>query len=173
MTWTPVQITEALERVLLNVRQPARYTGGEWNSIIKDWDNTSSRVALAFPDTYELGMSNLGLALLYDTLNQREDVVAERVYLPWVDMEQQMRQEGIPLFGLETRHPVIEFDILGITLPYEQLYTNVLTLLDLADIPLHSADRADHHPLVLAGGSAVINPEPMWPFIDAMLIGRR
>ena len=171
MTWTPVQITEALERVLLNVRQPARYTGGEWNSIIKDWENTGSRVALAFPDTYELGMSNLGLALLYDTLNQREGVLAERVYLPWVDMEQEMRQEGMPLFGLETRHSVIDFDILGITLPYEQLYTNVLTLLDLSGIPLLSSDRADYHPLVLAGGSAVINPEPMWPFIDAMLLG--
>ncbi len=171
MIWTPEQITEALERVLLNVRQPARYTGGEWNSFIKPWSEIQSRVALAFPDTYELGMSNLGLAVLYDTLNQRDDVLAERVFLPWVDMEQAMRQEGIPLYGLETRHPLANFDILAITLPYEQLYTNVLTLLDLAGIPLRSAERTDSDPLVLAGGSAIVNPEPMWAFIDAMFLG--
>ena len=123
MTWTPEMITEALERVLLDVRQPARYTGGEWNSVIKDWASANSRVALAFPDTYELGMSNLGLAVLYDTLNQRDDVLAERVFLPWVDMEQAMRREDIPLFGLETRHPLADFDILKAS-PWLKMFQN-------------------------------------------------
>ncbi|MCP4168116.1 MAG: TIGR03960 family B12-binding radical SAM protein [Chloroflexi bacterium] len=170
-TWTPAQISDVLERVLLEVRQPGRYTGGEWNSIVKEWDAVQSRVALAFPDTYELGMSNLGLAILYDTLNRREDVLAERTYVPWVDMEQVMRREGLPLFSLETRHPLRQFDIIGMTLPYEQLYTNVLNLLDLAGIPLRSADRSPDHPLILAGGSAMINPEPMWAFLDACFLG--
>ncbi len=168
---TPEQITTALARVLLKVRQPARYIGGEWNSVRKDWHAVRSRVALAFPDIYDLGMSNLGLAILYDTLNQREDVLAERVFLPWVDMEAVMREEGIPLFSLESRHPVSQFDILGITIPYEQLYTNVLNLLDLAGIPLFSQDRSPNHPLVLAGGSGMTNPEPMWPFLDAVFLG--
>ena len=168
---TPEQITEALSRVLLKVRQPARYVGGEWNSVRKDWSGVRSHVALAFPDIYDLGMSNLGLAILYDTLNKREDVLAERVFLPWIDMEGIMREEGIPLFSLETRHPVAQFDILGVTIPYEQLYTNVLNLLDLAGIPLRSADRSPEHPLVLAGGSGMTNPEPMWPFLDAVFLG--
>ncbi len=170
-TWTPAQISDVLERVLLEVRQPGRYTGGEWNSIVKGWDAVQSRVVLAFPDTYELGMSNLGLAILYDTLNRREDVLAERTYVPWVDMEQVMRREGLPLFSLETRHPLRQLDIIGISLPYEQLYTNVLNLLDLAGIPLHSADRSPDHPLILAGGSAMINPEPMWAFLDVCFLG--
>ncbi len=168
---TPEQITEALGRVLLRVRQPARYIGGEWNSIRKDWAQVRSRVALAFPDIYDLGMSNLGLAILYDTLNKREEVLAERVFLPWIDFEAIMREEGIPLFSLETRHPVAQFDILGITIPYEQLYTNVLNLLDLAGIPLRSEDRLPEHPLVVAGGSGMTNPEPMWPFLDAVFLG--
>ncbi|MCX7852618.1 MAG: TIGR03960 family B12-binding radical SAM protein [Caldilineales bacterium] len=169
--WTPERISAALERLLPQVRQPARYIGGEWNSIVKDWATTRSRVALAFPDIYDLGMSNLGLAILYDIVNKRPDALAERVYLPWVDMEALMRREGMPLFSLESRHPVADFDILGISLPYEQLYTNVLNLLDLAGIPLHTADRRPEDPLVLAGGSAMINPEPMWPFLDACFLG--
>ncbi len=168
---TPEQITETLGRILLRVRQPARYIGGEWNSIRKDWTKVRSRVALAFPDIYDLGMSNLGLAILYDTLNKREDVLAERVFLPWIDMEAIMREEGAPLFSLETRHPVAQFDILGITIPYEQLYTNVLNLLDLSGIPLRSAERSPEHPLVVAGGSGMTNPEPMWPFLDAVFLG--
>ena len=170
-TWTPDRVSATLERVLTTVRQPARYTGGEWNSIAKDWGAVRSRVALAFPDTYELGMSNLGLAILYDGLNRRPDVLAERVYAPWVDMQAVMRAEGLPLFSLETRRPVIDFDIVGFSLPYEQLYTNVLTMFDLAGLPLHSADRLPEHPLILAGGSAMINPEPMWPFLDACFLG--
>lgn len=169
--WTPERISAVLDRILPQVRQPARYIGGEWNSIVKDWATTRSRVALAFPDIYDLGMSNLGLAILYDIVNKRPDALAERVYVPWVDMEALMRREGMPLFSLESRHPVAEFDILGISLPYEQLYTNVLTLLDLAGIPLRTADRRPEDPLVLAGGSAMINPEPMWPFLDACFLG--
>lgn len=171
MIWTPERITDAIARALPTVRQPARYIGGEWNCVRKNWDQVRSRVALAFPDIYELGMSNLGLAILYDILNKRPDVLAERVYAPWVDMEQAMRGLALPLFSLESRHSIAEFDILAISLPYEQLYTNVLTLLDLAGIPLHSAERQPEHPLVLAGGSAMINPEPMWPFLDACFIG--
>lgn len=171
MNWTPESIGDALSRVLPRVTQPARYIGGEWNSIRKDWDQARSRVALAFPDIYELGMSNLGLAILYDLLNRRFDVLAERVYAPWVDMQAEMRRLGLPLFSLESRHPLGQFDILAISLPYEQLYTNVLSLLDLAGIPLHSAARSVDHPLVLAGGSAMINPEPMWPFLDACFLG--
>ncbi|MCO6452128.1 MAG: TIGR03960 family B12-binding radical SAM protein [Caldilineales bacterium] len=171
MISTPEQITEALERVLEQVRQPTRYTGGEWNSIVKNWAGVTSRVALVFPDTYELGMSNLGLAILYDGLNKREDVLAERVYAPWVDMEAEMRAEGIPLFSLETRHAVRDFDVVGISLPYEQLYTNVLNMLDLAGIPLRSNGRTPDDPLIVAGGSAMINPEPMWAYLDACFIG--
>ncbi len=171
MNWTPERISDALSRVLPRVTQPARYIGGEWNSIRKDWDQARSRVALAFPDIYELGMSNLGLAILYDILNRRSDVLAERVYAPWVDMQAEMRRLDLPPFSLESRHALSQFDILAISLPYEQLYTNVLSLLDLAGIPLHSSARRVDHPLILAGGSAMINPEPMWPFLDACFLG--
>jgi hypothetical protein len=141
MLQTPKQITRALDRVLHKVSQPARYTGGELNSITKAWEDPQLRtkVALAFPDIYELGGSNLGLMLLYDLINQRPELVAERVYCPWPDFEAIMRRDGIPLFSLETRHPLTDFDIIGFSLPYEQLYTNVLTMLDLADIPLRAA----------------------------------
>lgn len=173
MLQTPKQVTRALDRVLHKVKQPARYTGGELNSIAKDWADPAIRtkVALAFPDIYELGGSNLGLMVLYDLINRRDDLLAERVYCPWPDFETFMRRDGIPLFGLETRHPVTDFDIVGFSLPYEQLYTNVLTMLDLAGIPLHAADRTAEHPLVIAGGSGCYNPEPMSPFFDAMIIG--
>ncbi len=168
---TPETITDALERVLSQVRQPARYTGGEWNAVHKDWQAVNSRVALVFPDTYELGMSNLGMAILYDTLNKRADVLAERVFAPWVDMEDAMRRAGIPLFSIESRRPLTDFDVVGFSLPYEQLYTNVLNMLDLAGIPLHASARTAEHPLIVAGGSAMANPEPMWPFLDACFLG--
>jgi radical SAM family uncharacterized protein len=170
---TPRQITRALDRVLHKVEKPARYTGGELNTITKDWADPSikTRVALAFPDIYELGGSNLGLMVLYDLINRRPDLLAERVYCPWPDFEAYMRRDDIPLYGLETRHPVRDFDILGFSLPYEQLYTNVLTMLDLAGIPLRAADRTVDDPLVIAGGSACYNPEPMNAFFDAMIIG--
>ncbi|MBW7885255.1 MAG: TIGR03960 family B12-binding radical SAM protein [Caldilineaceae bacterium] len=170
---TPRQITRALDRVLHKVEKPARYTGGELNSVIKAWSDPAIRtkIALAFPDIYELGGSNLGLMILYDLINRRGDLLAERVYCPWPDFEHYMRRDGIPLYGLETRHPLRDFDIVGFSLPYEQLYTNVLTMLDLAGIPLRAADRTAEDPLVIAGGSGCYNPEPMSPFFDAMVIG--
>jgi len=171
MSMEPAEVQARLEHILPRVQKPGRYTGGELNQIVKDWDATSTRVALAFPDIYDLGMSNLGLAILYDALNQQDGVLAERVYLPWPDMEAQMHATGLPLYSLETKHPVAAFDILGISLPYETLYTNTLNLLDLAGIPIRSADRASSHPLVIAGGHAAFNPEPMAEFIDAFVIG--
>jgi len=171
MSMEPAEVQARLEHILPRVQKPGRYTGGELNQIVKEWDATSTRVALAFPDIYDLGMSNLGLAILYDALNQQDGVLAERVYLPWPDMEAQMHATGLPLYSLETKHPVAAFDILGISLPYETLYTNTLNLLDLAGIPIRSADRASSHPLVIAGGHAAFNPEPMAEFIDAFVIG--
>ncbi len=173
MLTTPRQITRALDRVLHKVEMPARYTGGELNSVVKDWDDPaiSARVALAFPDIYELGGSNLGLMVLYDLINRRADMLAERIYCPWPDFERYMRRDGIPLYGLETRHPMRAFDIVGFSLPYEQLYTNVLTMLDLSGIPLRAADRTADDPLIIAGGSGSYNPEPMSAFFDAMIIG--
>ncbi len=161
----------ALDRILPTVQKPGRYTGGEYNSVVKDWGTTDVKVALAFPDVYDLGMSNLGLAILYDLLNKETGVLAERVYVPWPDMEAAMRQAGLPLYSLETRHPLTDFDLIGISLPYEQLYSNVLTLLDLAGMPILSEARDERHPLVMAGGSAAFNPEPMADFIDFFAIG--
>ena len=167
---TPDTISRALDRVLPFVQKPARYTGGEFNSVVKDWDATPYRLALVFPDVYDLGMSNLGVAILYDGVNAQPDMLAERAYTPWVDMQVAMREAGIPLYGLESRHPLVDFDVLGFSLPYEQLYTNVLATLDLAGIPLRAADRTDE-PLIIAGGSACLNPEPMHAFFDAFFIG--
>jgi radical SAM family uncharacterized protein len=157
--------------ILHQVNRPARYTGGEWNSIVKDWDKTPIRIALAYPDAYEIGMSNMAVPILYDILNRQPDTLAERVYTPWVDMEALMRQRGIPLFSLESKRPLKDFDIIGFSLGYELSYTNVLNMLDLAGIPVLAADRTDAHPLVIAGGSCCINPEPMSDFIDAFVIG--
>lgn len=171
MNWTPQEIGRRLERALPTVQKPARYTGGEYNSIVKPWDAIPYRLALVFPDIYDLGMSNLGLAILYDLVNRHPDMLAERAYTPWVDMIAAMRREGIPLYSLETRHPLTDFDVIGFSLPYEQLYTNVLTTLDLAGIPLRAAERGDDVPLILAGGSACLNPEPMHAFFDAFFFG--
>jgi radical SAM family uncharacterized protein len=157
--------------LLLRVNRPARYTGGEWNAIAKDWDTTPVKMALAYPDTYEIGMSNMAVPILYDLLNRRPDVLAERVYAPWVDMEAQLRERRIPLFSLETRHPLKDFDIIGFSLGYELTYTNVLNMLDLAGIPVLAAERDDSHPLVIAGGSCCLNPEPVSDFIDVFVIG--
>ncbi|HJS30091.1 MAG TPA: TIGR03960 family B12-binding radical SAM protein [Anaerolineales bacterium] len=168
---TAESIDARLNRILPGVQKPGRYTGGELNQVVKDWGSVRTKVALVFPDIYDLGMSNLGLAILYDLLNQRHDVLAERVFSPWVDMEAALREGGLQLFSLETRHALHEFDILGISLPYETLYTNTLNLLDLGGVPLFSADRTDEDPLVIAGGHATFNPEPMHAFIDAFVIG--
>lgn len=168
---TPDQIEAKLERILLKVQKPGRYVGGELNSILKDWGSTATRVAFIFPDIYDIGVSNVGLKILYDQVNQREDALAERAYAPWVDMEVLMREHGIPLYALESKHPLAEFDILGFSLPYETLYTNALNILDLAGIPVRSEDRGTSHPLVIAGGHSTLNPEPMHAFIDAFVIG--
>ncbi len=167
----PNTIERWLDRNLLSVQKPGRYIGGELNQRVKDWDRTRFKVALAFPDIYDLGMSNLGLAILYDILNKQPDILAERVYSPWLDMEAAMRRDGIPLYSLETKHSIRDFDLLGISLPYETLYTNALNLLDLSGIPLLSTDRDLHEPVVIAGGHATFNPEPMANFIDAFVIG--
>ncbi len=167
----PEQIERILDRILLKAERPGRYVGGEYNSIVKDWEATDLRVALAFPDIYDLGMSNLGIMILYEQLNQQPDILAERVFSPWVDMEALMRAEGLPLYSLETKHAIRDFDMLGISLPYEQLYTNALNLLDLAGMPVRSDDRDSSYPLVVAGGHACFNPEPVADFIDAFVIG--
>ena len=155
---------------LLKVNRPSRYTGGEWNSTIKDWDS-AFRVALAYPDSYEIGMSNMAVPILYELLNARSDVLAERVYAPWTDMESIMRERRIPLFSLESKRPLADFDIIGFSLGYELCYTNVLNMLDLAGIPVLAAERNGSHPIVIAGGSCCLNPEPMSNFIDAFVIG--
>ncbi len=162
---------QRLGRILPTVSKPGRYTGGEWNSVVKDWQATPTKVALAFPDVYDLGMSNLGLFVLYDQLNRRADVLAERVFSPWPDMEAALREAGIPLYSLETKHAVRDFDLLGISLPYEQVYTNALNLLDLAGMPVWAAERDERHPLVMAGGHAAFNPEPMADFVDFFVLG--
>ncbi|MBC8449105.1 MAG: TIGR03960 family B12-binding radical SAM protein, partial [Chloroflexi bacterium] len=160
-----------LEHILPTVQKPGRYTGGEYNSVVKDWEKTPTRVCLAFPDIYDLGMSNLGLAILYDVLNALPDVLAERAYLPWVDMIAALRQARIPLYSLGSKHPLPDFDIIGFSLPYEQLYTNLLEMLDLAGLPLRAAERGRQYPLIIAGGHATFNPEPVADFIDAFVIG--
>jgi radical SAM family uncharacterized protein len=162
---------EKLERILPTVRKPGRYVGGEYNSVVKDWSVASVRVCLAFPDIYDLGMSNLGLAILYDILSALPDVLVERAYMPWVDMLAVMREVGIPLYGLETRRALADFDIVGFSLPSEQLYTNVLEMLDLAGLPVRAMDRNESCPLIIAGGHAAFNPEPMADFVDAFVIG--
>lgn len=168
---TPEQIEAKLDRILLKVQKPGRYVGGELNITVKDWEAATTRVALVFPDIYDIGVSNVGLKILYDQINQRTDSLAERAYVPWLDMEALMREHGIPLYSLESKRPLAEFDLIGFTLPYETLYTNALNALDLAGIPVRSAERGAEHPIVIAGGHSTMNPEPMHAFIDAFVIG--
>ncbi|MCS6910390.1 MAG: B12-binding domain-containing radical SAM protein, partial [Anaerolineales bacterium] len=166
------QITNALNRILPTVEKPGRYTGGELNSVVKNWEAVPMRICLAFPDIYDIGTPNLGLAILYDLINQKPDLLAERAFSPWSDMEAAMRAAGLPLYSLETKHLVREFDIFALSIPYEQLYSNVLNLLDLAGLPLLAAERDPRrHPLVIAGGHSTYNPEPLADFIDAFVIG--
>jgi radical SAM family uncharacterized protein len=168
---SPAGIQEMLHRILPLVEKPGRYTGGELNQVVKDWEATPVRVALGFPDVYDLGMSNLGLAVLYDLVNREAWALAERVYSPWTDMEARMRECSLPLYSLETKHAIASFDVFGVSLPYESLFTNVLNMLDLAGIPVWSRDRTVDDPLVIAGGHATFNPEPVAEFIDAVVIG--
>ncbi|MFH1226409.1 MAG: TIGR03960 family B12-binding radical SAM protein [Planctomycetota bacterium] len=160
-----------LEPVLLQAHKPSQYIGGEQNSAVKDPDKVEVRFGLAFPDTYAIGMSHWGLQVLYHILNLRPDTYAERIFAPWSDMEAVMRQNNIPLFSLETHSPARDLDIIGFSLQHELAYTNVLNMLDLAGIPLKSAERTENDPLIIAGGPAVFNPEPMADFIDIFVIG--
>jgi len=163
--------THRLAALLSRVSKPARYAGHEWNSIVKPWDEVLVTIALAYPDLYEIGMSNMGLAILYDIVNQRPDMLAERVYAPWEDLEERMRADHLPLFSLETRHTLDDFDVLGFSLQHELNYTNLLNMLDLADIPVRASQRGADLPLVIAGGSCTYNPQPLTDFVDAFVIG--
>ena len=151
---------------LMHIQKPARYIGGEWNSVVKDHDSVDVKVALAFPDVYEVAMSHLGLKIIYSVLNARDDTLAERVYAPWVDMEALMREKHIPLYTLESKCPVKDFDVLGFTMPFEMCYTNILNMLDLSGIPLLARDRSDEDPIVVSGGPCVYNAEPVADFFD-------
>ncbi len=160
-----------LERILPKVQKPARYTGGEYNQIIKNKDEVELRLAFCFPDTYEIGMSNLGMGILYSTMNELSYVWCERVYAPWGDMYELMKQNGIPLYALESGDPISEHDVLAFSIGYEMAYSTVLDMIDMAGLPIHSADRQGLLPLVIAGGTAALNPEPMADFIDLFLLG--
>lgn len=160
-----------MERILGKVQKPGRYTGGELNSVIKDKKSVSLRFAFCFPDTYEIGMSHLGMKILYSLINAREDAWCERVFAPWTDMEEAMRENGLPLYALESGDPVAGFDILGFTLQYELSYTNVLNMLDLAGLPVRAADREALAPLVIGGGPCACNAEPVAAFFDLFVLG--
>ena len=160
-----------LEKILPLVQKPARYTGGEYNQIIKDKGSVDIRLAFCFPDTYEIGMSNLGMKILYHTMNSLDYVWCERVFAPWSDMYALMKQENIPLYALESGDPISEFDAIAFSIGYEMAFTTVLDMIDMAGLPLRSEDRKDLFPLVFAGGNGIINPEPVAPFLDLCVIG--
>ena len=164
-------VYERLEPLLPLVRKPVQYVGGEQNSVVKDWDAADVRWALMYPDAYEVGVPNQGLQILYEILNERDGVLAERAYSVWPDLEALMRQHGIPQFTVDAHRPVGAFDVLGVSLATELGYTNLLTALDLAGIPLEAAARGEGHPLVLVGGHAAFNPEPIAGFIDGAVLG--
>ena len=159
------------DEILMKIEKPARYIGGEVNSVMKDPEKVDIRFAMCFPDIYEIGMSHLGIQILYDMFNRREDVWCERVYSPWLDLDRVMREEKIPLFALESQDPVKNFDFLGITIQFEMCYTNILQILDLSGIPLHAADRTEEDPFVIGGGPCTYNPEPLADFFDIFYIG--
>ena len=160
-----------LEKSLYGVEKPGRYVGCEINACLKSFSEADIRFALAFPDVYEVGLSHLGLRLLYHLLNGMDGVMADRVYAPWFDYEHRLRQLGEPLRGLESGRPLSEFDIVGFSLQYELSYTNILTILDLGGIPLDARDRGAEHPLVIAGGPCAFNPEPLVRFFDFIVLG--
>ena len=164
-------MTELKQRILPTVQKPARYTGGEWGETKKDLQNVRVRVAFCFPDTYEIGMSNVGMRILYGVMNEMEGVWCERVFAPWGDMEEAMRQYDLPLWALESQHPVKDFDMIAFTIGYEMAYSNILNMLDLAGVPLHSRDRHDLKNIVFAGGVCAFNPEPLADFIDFFSLG--
>ena len=159
------------DEILMKIEKPARYIGGEVNSVMKDKEKVDIRFAMCFPDVYEIGMSHLGIQILYDMFNRREDVWCERVYSPWTDLDKVMREENIPLFALESQDPVKEFDFLGITIQFEMCYTNILQILDLSGIPIYAAERTEEYPIVIGGGPCAYNPEPLAAFFDIFYIG--
>lgn len=159
------------DRILLRIDKPARYIGNEVNAVIKKKEDVDIRFVMCFPDVYEIGMSHLGIQILYDMFNRREDVWCERVYSPWPDLDEVMRREQLPLFALESQDPIKDFDFLGITIQYEMCYTNILQILDLSQIPLLAKERGDEDPLVIGGGPCTYNPEPLAPFFDMFYIG--
>ncbi len=166
-----MNLKKKIEKVIMQVQKPARYIGGELNSVIKKPSKVDVRFAFCFPDTYEIGMSHLGMKILYNILNSRPNIWCERVFAPWFDMREQMEKENIPLYALESLDPVCEFDIIGFTLQYEMCYTNVLYMLDLAKIPLYSKDRTELKNLVVGGGPCVCNSEPIADFFDLFMLG--
>ena len=159
------------DEILMTIEKPARYIGGEVNAVMKDKEKVDIRFAMCFPDVYEIGMSHLGIQILYDMFNKREDTWCERVYSPWNDMDKVMREQQIPLFALESQDPIKDFDFLGITIQYEMCYTNILQVLDLAQIPLEASKRTKEHPFVIGGGPCTYNPEPLADFFDLFYIG--
>ena len=159
------------DKILMTIEKPARYIGGEVNAVMKDKEKVDIRFAMCFPDVYEIGMSHLGIQILYDMSNKREDTWCERVYSPWNDMDKVMREQQIPLFALESQDPIKDFDFLGITIQYEMCYTNILQVLDLAQIPLEASQRTKEHPFVIGGGPCTYNPEPLADFFDLFYIG--
>ena len=159
------------DEILLKISQPARYIGGEGNMVKKDPSKGAVRFAMCFPDVYEIGMSHLGIQILYDMFNRRDDVYCERVYSPWMDLDPIMREQKIPLFAVESQDPIKKFDFLGITIQYEMCYTNILQVLELSQIPLHAEDRTEEDPIVIGGGPCTYNPEPIAPFFDLFYMG--
>src|SRR3954453_20877128 len=160
-----------LEPLLPRVQKPIQYVGGELNSTVKDWDTATVRWALMYPDAYEVGLPNQGVMILYELLNERPDALAERTYSVWPDLEALMREHGIPQFTVDGHRPVGAFDVLGVSFSTELGYTNLLTALDLAGVPLEAADRGEDHPIVMAGGHAAFNPEPIADFLDCAVVG--
>ena len=165
-------VSPQVEEVLLRVQKPGRYTGGELNSVVKEKKQVDVRFAFCFPDTYEVGMSHLGMKILYSQFNEVPYIWCERVFAPWIDMEAEMRAHHIPLYGLESGDPIRDFDFIGFTLQYELSFTNVLNMLDLAGVPLRSCDRGNAlGQIVVAGGPCACNPEPLADFVDLFFLG--
>ena len=164
-------MTDRKQRILPTVQKPARYTGGEWGEILKDKEKMAVRVAFCFPDTYEIGMSNVGMRILYGVMNREKDVWCERVFAPWGDMEKAMERENIPLWALESQDPVREFDMVAFTVGYEMAYSNILNMLRLSGIPLYASQRQGLKNIVFAGGVCTFNPEPLAEFVDFFSLG--
>ena len=164
-------MTDLKNRILPQVQKPARYTGGEWGEVKKDLAGVDVRVAFCFPDTYEIGMSNVGMRILYGVMNEMDGVWCERVFAPWGDMEEQMRRNHLPLWALESQTPVADFDMIAFTIGYEMSYSNILNMLNLAGVPLHARDRQGLKNMVFAGGVCAFNPEPLADFVDFFSIG--